>query len=263
MRKYFELIKIGFKEQIAYRFDVMSGAFLSIFKILLAYILWSAIFKGKTVIGGYTFEMMMTYYLAVAFFMQLEKSKDMVWQFYNEIRQGLFTKYVVRPINPILVFMSLSFSKTFYVVGINGLAFIGWILVFRKQLYTPDADAIAITAVFVILGLLLMTQLNYLITMFSFKVIEIAGLFFATLDIISFLSGELIPLSFLPEVVERVVMYLPFYYILYYPASLLLGMNQGNILQGLIIVSSWIIGLVILNQFMFKRLFRYYEGVGV
>ena len=74
MKKYLEIAKISFKAQIVWRFDVMMNMLFSIVKILFAYILWGAIFGQRNVIAGFTFQMMLSYYIISCFLSQIEMS---------------------------------------------------------------------------------------------------------------------------------------------------------------------------------------------
>lgn len=263
MGKYIEVFKIGVKEQMAYKIDMLMTALFSAFRILLAYILWSAIFADNERVGGYTFAMMMTYYLFVSFAVQLNKTSDVVFQFAGEIKSGQFSKYVVRPISPIGVFTALAASKSAVVLTINAVAFALYGLLMQTIIYIPRMQDIGIALLFLLVGLMIINQLYYMITMFSFKIIEIAGLLFAVMNVISFLSGELIPLNMLPEGIEMIVRALPFYYTIYFPASILLGQESAYIVQGFGVQLLWLLILASANQLMYKKLFRHYEGVGV
>ena len=263
MGKYLEVFRIGIKEQMAYRFDMITTSLFAAFKILLAYILWKAVFNGRELIGDYTFAKMMTYYLFVSFAVQMNKGQDVVFQFSGEIRSGQFSKYVVRPISPVGVFNALAISKTAVVFVINIFAFAIWIMLLTNILYVPSILNTILALIFLMIGLLITYQLYYLITMFSFKIIAIGGLLFAVMNIISFLSGELVPLDLLPSFVESIVRMMPFYYTIYFPASILLDVNTGQVMGGFIIQMVWLFGLFTLNQMMYKKLFTHYEGVGV
>lgn len=263
MGKYLETAKITMKEQLEYRFNVISGTLLSVFKIILAYFLWKAVFQGKDLVGGYTFNMMLTYYIITAFFMRLNQSESLMWQFSQEVQNGGFTKYVVRPISPIGFFTIRSLTKTAFMVLINTAAFFVWVLIFKNYFIIPEDFGILLWVIFFVFsGLLILIQTNYFISMLSFKLVEIAGFYYMGLNIIEFLSGALVPLSLLPGAVVSVIKYLPYYYVLYFPASLYLGLNIQEIPQAAIIVSAWNIGLLLLNLILYKKLFRYYEGVG-
>lgn len=52
MKKYLETVRVFFKTQLAYRFDVLTSMLFTIAKILLAYVLWGAIFKDRDTVSG-------------------------------------------------------------------------------------------------------------------------------------------------------------------------------------------------------------------
>jgi ABC-2 type transport system permease protein len=55
MRKYIETSKLLFKNQLVYRFDIVVNMIFTISKILLAFVLWSAIFGNQKIVAGFTF----------------------------------------------------------------------------------------------------------------------------------------------------------------------------------------------------------------
>ncbi len=107
-----------------------------------------------------------------------------------------------------------------------------------------------------------MMQINYLVATLAFKYVEIAGFYYISQNIIDFLSGAIIPLFLLPNTVINIVKFLPFYYTLYFPASIYLGENLNEIYPAIAVITCWNIGLYILNQLLYSRLIRFYEGVG-
>jgi len=263
MKKYLEIAKITLKELFEYRFNVVAGALMSIFRILLAYFLWQAIFQEKAMIGDFTFSMMLTYYILTSFFMRMNQSEGVMWQFAGEVKNGQFTKYVVRPVNPIGFFITKSLTKTFFILMINVVAFVVWIAVFRNYVVPPASLEIMLWVLFFLFGgIMIMIQTNYFISMMSFKLVEIGGFFYMTLNIIEFLSGALVPLSLLPAAVVGVIKYFPYYYTLYFPASLYLNMNATDIPTAIAAVIAWNVILISINALLYRRLFRYYEGVG-
>ncbi|NLC43534.1 MAG: ABC transporter permease, partial [Clostridiales bacterium] len=61
MKQYIETAKILFKSQMVYRFDVIMTALATVGRIVFAYIVWSVIFNDKEIIGGFTFQSMLSY----------------------------------------------------------------------------------------------------------------------------------------------------------------------------------------------------------
>ncbi len=263
MRKYIEVIKITLKELTEYRFNLISGIILSILKIVLAFVLWRAVFNEKEIIEGFTFNMMLTYYVLITFFSMLSHSEFMLWQFAEEIKMGKFTKYVVRPINPLGFFTIRSLARTFFTAMLNILALIVWVFAFKSYMVAPSSilDLVWV-AVFVVLGLFTMIQTHYMISMFSFKLVEIIGFYYMLKNFIELFTGALIPLVLLPDFLVSIIKYLPYYYVLYYPASIYLGIHDNQMILGLGVVILWNILLTSINYLMYKKLFSCYEGVG-
>jgi len=262
MRKYMEVFRISIKEFLAYRVDIIISSVMSLFRILIAFYLWRTIFADKTHIGAYTFPMMMTYYILTSLFLKLNQSVDVLWQFSGEIKKGYFTKYIILPLNPVHFFMTKSLSRTIAVLTVNSFAFIGWIIIFRQYFISPRADVLAYVVFFALSGMLIMMQISYMVSMFAFKFVEIVGFYYMLQSIMDFLSGLMIPLFLLPHAFVNVIKFLPFYYTLYFPASLYLGQNIQQIPLAFVVVTVWNLLFYVTNQMMFKYSIRYYEGVG-
>jgi ABC-2 type transport system permease protein len=264
MKKYLEVAKVSFNSMIAYRFDVFNSAVLSIVKILLAFIMWRVIFNGKTEIGGFTFSMMITYYIISTMLGRLDQSGGLVWQFSSEIREGQFTKYMIRPLNPMLYFLSVAYSKTVFIFGLNAAAAVLWAFLFRGNFLLPSDTGACILAVGIfLLGLNFLVLLNYLTSILSFRFLDVGGLHMVKDNIIQFLTGALIPLSLLPGWLQEVFRYFPFYYVYYLPTSLYLGTRYEEATAGLVVLIVWNLGLLGLNALVYRQSVKWYEGVGI
>lgn len=137
MKKYLEIGRISMKTQLAYRFDVYVGALMPFIRVFLAYALWQVLFQGKREIGGFSFGMMLTYYIIGAFIQRLDQSNNMVWDTAGEIREGKFSKYMVRPVSPLGHFLSVSFAKTLYILAVTLLTVVVLALLFGDLFVLP------------------------------------------------------------------------------------------------------------------------------
>lgn len=263
MRKYIEVFKMNIKNQMAYRFDTINSAVMGFFWVFMAYLLWSVIFEGKEVVGGYTFSMMLTYYILVSLIQRLSKTDFMVWEMSDDIRNGRFTKYITRPLHPIKYYIAACFAKTAFILMINIAACFVWILIFNQYfILQTDPYILFMFVVFVILGMFIMIQTYYFIAVLAFKTMEVGGLYHMFLNIVDFLAGALIPLSLLPLGLVEVLKFFPFYYTLYFPVSIYLGERVNEIPTALLICSLWTVVMYLINQWTYQRLYKTYEGVG-
>ncbi len=264
MAKYIETAKIIFKSQLAYRFDIISSMVFTVTKILLAYILWGAIFGDQNMISGFTLNSMLTYYIISSFIKQLDQSSGTGWQVADEIKNGRFSKYIIRPMGVFRYFASQTAGVSAFLMGFNFIAAVVWIFVFNVDFtITENSSSIICAFIMILLGLIFMLQLNYFIGILAFKFID-TGVFMMVKDnLVEFVTGSLIPLSILPAGIIKIMTLFPFYYITYLPSMLLMGRNENESATGLFVIIMWNILFGLINFLTFKRLRTNYDGVGI
>lgn len=264
MNKYIEIAKIMFKSQMAYRFDVAMTVLFTVTKILFAYILWGAIFAQNEVVGGFTFPMMLLYYIISSFLSQIEMSDSVSTGVSEYIRGGKFSKYMVIPANVngyfiAQTFGTMAFHFIFVVIGT-----ILWILLFEVgYVITSGISTILSAIVIIILGLLFMIQLNFFLGMLAFKFQDIGFFLIIKSNIVSFVTGGLVPLILLPQSIVFVMKFFPFYYVTYLPSMLLIGKNEHEAITGIITLSIWLLVFVLLNKKAYDKMRIIYDGVGI
>lgn len=264
MKKYLETVKIMFKTQSAYRFDVIISMFFTISRILLAYVLWGAIFGKQNVIMGFTFNSMLSYYIITSFLSQLDQSSSVGWQIAEEIRKGSFSKYIIRPMGIFRYFTAQTAGTAVYLLSFNLIAAMIWVFIFRIDfVISSDFQNIFAALSLTLLGLLFMIQINYFIGILAFKYLDTSIFMMIKENIVEFVTGSLIPLTLLPPEVIKVMTFFPFYYISYLPAMLLLGRNDNEIIPGIVIPTLWNIVFGIINSITYKSLKSIYDGVGI
>lgn len=249
---------------LAYRYDVFTGALFSVCKILLAYLMWSIIFKNRNQVGGYDFSSMITYYIIASLFGRLDQSNGLNWQFSGEIRSGQFGKYLVRPLQPVLYFAACSYSKSVYVFGVNLFAAVAWALIFAgKFSISVNILNICLSILIFLLGLNFMILFNYFLSILSFKFINIDSLNILKGNFIEFVSGALMPLTIFPAAVSKAFSLLPFYYTVYYPAALFLGKNLEKPAVAIAVMIFWNAFMIAAVGLYYRNAVRKFEGVGV
>jgi ABC-2 type transport system permease protein len=78
-----------------------------------------------------------------------------------------------------------------------------------------------------------------------------------------FLSGHMLPLDWLPEPLSEWVRFLPFQYLAYFPASIMLGRHAPRQLAiNLAVECGWVLLLFIANRVAFTRGVRRYGAFG-
>lgn len=264
MRKYIEIAKLLFKAQIVYRFDVAMTVLFTLSKILFAYILWGAIFGQNETVAGFTFPMMLSYYIISSFLSQIEMSDGVSEEISRRIREGTFSKYMVIPAGTQGYFIAQTFgAMAFYLLFVFA-ANVVWVLLFRVEFIITSRIALILPAVFmVILGLLFMIQLNYFLGILAFKFLDVNIFLMIKGNIVSFVTGSLVPLALLPEGIVSSMRFFPFYYVTYLPSMLLIGKNENEALIGIAILAVWLLAFTLLNRFAYNKMRVIYDGVGI
>ena len=264
IKKYFEIIKINFKECIIWRFDVLANLLLSVTKIMFAYILWKAVFGENEVISGFTFYSMLTYYVTAAFLSGADMSKKISSEICTRVISGTFSKYIIIPVNIQIYFMAQNFGKMIFYLLLNIISLFTWVFILQLSFsFTNNMYYFGIAAVMALLGLIFMTEFQFFIGILSFKFLEISMFRIIADNIVIFITGAVIPLSLLPEAVIAVMRIFPFYYIIYLPSMLVIGRNGNEAVSGLIILSVWVLVFFIINDLLYKRLRILFEGAGI
>jgi len=261
--KYIQVAQIMWKSMLAYQVDTWLSAALTGFRVVLAYILWSAVFAGREQVGGYTLPMMITYVLAASLLSSLQNQDALAWQLANEVREGQFSKYLVMPASVSGYFIGAGLGRWLYLLVVNGLAMVVWLVIFSPWLAAPLSAETLWLLVLVPLGALCMLLFNHAIALLSLKYQDVSGMMILKGSVIEFLSGTLVPLSLFPAQLAGLLHFTPFYYIVYYPTSLLLGNHTEAPALAVIILMGWCLVLYSISEAWFRRARRFYEGVGI
>ncbi|MGC6769226.1 ABC transporter permease [Enterococcus sp. LJL128] len=261
MKKYLEIFKIEWKHSLIYRSDVGLTAVLSIFSILLSYLLWQTIFNGRETFNGSTLAQMVTYYLFVNLMTPFTNTDGLLNTFAEEIRQGTYSKYLVRPISPLTYFITASYAQALFPFLITGSVLLTVFFSLNQYFEPIQLQNLLLALPVLLLGSLLNILISYIISLAAFKLTAISFLSVLQSTIKTFLSGSLIPLSLiLPAVLIK---WLPFSYTLYYPAALCLGKNEEPYSSVLFVLILWIALLYCTARFLQHKVQHNFEGVGI
>lgn len=265
MKKYIQVACLSFKMQIVWRFDVIMTMVSTIARILAAWILWSAAFDGKELIGGFTFSAMLSYYIIGSFIASLDMSSQISSEVSNLIRAGRFSGHMVTPMNPFGFFGSMIAGESAFHLGFSLLSIIICTFIFNiKVTVIANTAQMLLAIIMILLGLIFMACYQYFIGVLAFKFLDIGFFLHIQQAIISFAVGTMIPISLLPEKVLFVLRFFPFIYVVFTPTMLLTGqMSFSEGLFGFCIISVWTVIMFLMAQKTYNRLRVKFDGVGI
>ena len=105
--------------------------------------------------------------------------------------------------------------------------------------------------------------LDSLIGLMAFWLLEVGSISFICMMLTYFLSGHMLPLDWLPGMLGIVVMYLPFQYLAFFPAAVVLGKYSTlELARHLVVATGWVLALWLLNRLVFAWGLRRYGAYG-
>ncbi len=264
MYKYWEISKTYMKTQLVWRADVIFNMVFTVTKILFAYLLWGMVFKDRDMAGMFSFNGMLSYYIASSFLSQLEMSGGISAEIYDRIRNGTFSKYMVIPAGIERYFLAMEFGIVLFYIPFDFIAAIIWIFIFRVNFtFTMDLQVIVCAAVIAFLGLLFMAQLNYLLGIMALKFPGIQTFLTIKDNLAMLITGGIVPLALFPESVINILKILPFYYVTYLPAMLFSGFCREEAVSGIFIILFWCIVVQAVINVLWKKYVKKYQGAGI
>jgi ABC-2 type transport system permease protein len=105
--------------------------------------------------------------------------------------------------------------------------------------------------------------ITYSLAMMAFWILEISTIVFIVYSFEYFLGGQMFPIDIMPEGIQAVMKWLPFYYELFCPVAIFLGRLQGaQLWQALAIQTGWLFLTWAAARAMWKRGLGHYQAVG-
>lgn len=263
--KYKVIVHNSIQTSLTYRFQFFSGMFILIVPFFIRICLWKLAYasNGTGEIQDYTYSEMFAYNVSAMLFAYLNTTYFQ-YETAGEIKDGSLSRYLVKPIDHMLYWGSrLAGDKfihviySFIFVGVSGIIFGD-----SLQGYLVWSN-VPFTMIAVVFSVILNFLIYYLISLAAFWFLEISSFFSALTLIISLLSGEIIPIDVMPDVVEKVLNVLPFSYSVYFPVQVLLGRQAlPEIFFRLAVQIVWIGVLVLAGRAVWHIGIGKYESVG-
>jgi ABC-2 type transport system permease protein len=242
--------------------EVLGGILSSLIVIFL----WMAIYRsaGKGIIGGYSLGEMVTYLLGGGLINSFILTTAENPETSQSIQDGTLSNLLIQPINPygIWFFRDLG-SKTFvFVIGLLGYLVV--FIFFGKYLvFSPNPGHLLFFPVSLALASLLQFFLFQSLSLLSFWVENTYGIRFTMRVIMEVIGGAIIPISFFPQILQKIFILLPFPFLIYLPMRIYLGkIPLDRILLELLKEGGWIVGLALLNAILWKKGVRQYVAMG-
>jgi ABC-2 type transport system permease protein len=262
------ILKTSIEERLIYRGDFAFATLVRFLPIVTLIYLWGAIYRAgsddpRGSMNGYSYPDMVAYYLIVMVGRAFSSMPGLASGIARDVRDGTIKKYLTQPVDMLgyLFWARVAHKLVYYAVAIGPFALIFWMC----REYLPGWPDTFTTVAFVAslaLGFLFGFLLEALLGLVAFWFLEVSSLLFIYMMLNYFLSGHMIPLDWLGEFGVW-VQYLPFKYLAYFPAAIMLEkFDHAELVREITIEVTWVVCLLIANRVAFARGVRRYGAFG-
>jgi ABC-2 type transport system permease protein len=279
IRTQWVIVKSCFAERLAYRGDFILGTLFRFLPIVTQVFLWGAILKPGQSVENYRYQDIVAYQLFVMLARAFSSMPGLSAGIAREVRDGTIKKYLTQPIDMLgyLFWYRVAHKLVYYGVAAIPFAIVFWLC--RSFLPGwPDAVTFFGFLASLVMSFLIGFLIEALLGLVSFWFLEVSSLLFIYMMFNYLLSGHMIPLEMMtgelsadtPSLVAWMAWgmgvlaeWLPFKYLAYFPAKILLGgYTHAELIKALTVELTWVLGLLLLNRIAFSRGIRRYSAFG-
>ena len=269
LKKYKPFLRAGAIDTMAYRFNILIWAGITVCEAACMVFLWLAVYRSgaggmESEIHGFTCREMIAYVVLTTVFGFVTFNNDTLWNINTDIRKGTVGNYLIKPISYRGKFAATSLGNLATMTVMFGLPFYTAALVILRSLgFLPDLSFPAFFAhlgLFLAAGLcasLLNDTIAYIFGVLCFYTSSGWGLNSLKTTLISFLSGTLLPLAFFPAGLRELVNWMPFAGMSQNPVLILMmKYDLARSLRCVALTAAWIVALELFAKLLFSRAVR-------
>lgn len=266
MNKYLSVFKISFQQEFVYRINFIMWRVRNLLRFFLVFFLWDTVFSDPNrVLFGYDRSMILTYVfglLIIRGFVFSARSFEAA----GEISRGDLSNYLVKPLSYFKYWLSRDMSSKVLNLVFAVFETIILFLILKPPFFVQKDPVFLIGFLFaLILATFIYFVMLFLTSSIPFWVPE-AGWgahFLVSVILVEFLSGALFPLDVLPGVIQKIINYTPFPYLLFFPIQIYLGKISGPLMfRGILVSLFWAVILWIIFNSVWKRGLKVYQAHG-
>lgn len=264
VRKYYALFRIWIARILVYRFRIIIYFIEDGFHLVAFPFIWLAVYGARQSIAGFERADIVTYFIALGIVNTLATSHGGP-RLRQEIMRGEINQNLVRPLHQLWFrfFHDIVYHVVLIVVS---LSFVTIIKIFASPyVRLPSHPSTYIYFIIALFGSYTLSSCLELITgSMAFWFGETDGIRQARQMTETVLSGQIAPLIFFPLTIQTIANVLPFKFLAFIPAQIMLEKLSGPELQTAFLqLLIWCVVLITLLIFTWNRGLKTYEGVGI
>lgn len=264
--KLWIVFKLVWIDRMAYRVNFCLEILSGIVSSLIVVFLWLAIYKssGRNLIGGYALPEMVTYILGGGLINTFILTTAENPETSQTIQDGSLSGMLIKPMSPYWIWLIRDFGSKSFLFSLGLMGYVLVFLFFRQYIiFSMGLGAFLLFFLSMSLAALLQFLLFEALSLLSFWLENTYGIRFTMRVIMEVVGGAIIPLSFFPDILQKIFGFLPFPYLIYLPMRIYLGkISPEQISAEFLKEGLWILGLAVVNLVVWKKGIRQYVSMG-
>lgn len=263
MNKYLAVVKLSLQEYFVYRLNFILWRVRIVLSILITFFLWQAAYSGKQVIFNYTLPQMLTYIILLSFIHGVVLSTQ-TNRVSEEIAWGNLSNFLIRPINYFYHCLSRDFADKIVNTVCSVMEITLLIVLFKPPVFLQtNLSILLFFALSVMLAAFIYFLVNMLLSIIGFWSKEVWAPRFIFYIVVAFLAGTYFPLDIVPSGIYRMLQFLPFTYMVFFPLKIYLGnFDLPFLLTGFLVSILWSVILAFLLKVVWRKGLRKYTAEG-
>ncbi|MGC9995637.1 MAG: ABC-2 family transporter protein [Terriglobia bacterium] len=251
-RVYAEFIRVGFVNTLAYRLRYYTGIVTYFLYVTVYYFIWKAIYAHSSQIGGFDFSHILTY-IAVGWIIRSFYFNNVDQDIANQVIEGKLAMDLIKPVNIQFMYVAQAFGECLFRAGMLSLPSALVLMLIYPLRRPASLHHFLAFLVSVLFSFFLVAAINFAVGTLAVRLKSILGLLRAKYFLLELFSGLLLPISYFPEVFQKVFKFLPFEYISYIPVLLYLGNINGKSIAGALALQLfWVVVLFAIGHAMWR-----------
>lgn len=252
MRTYIEFALKKFQIKMTYRLEFFMGIVNTVITILVYLCIYRVLYGEAKEIDGVTFSMVTTNFVISLGLSNAFEYNEMFLQ--DKIHDGSISNEFLKPVSFILRLLSENIGEGMFKIIFNFLPALVITLLYTKLCPPKSILHLLVMMLSVGLGYLILWLISFIVQTWSFWLFSVWGIITIKNVFVRVLSGTLLPLWFMPDILRNTMKYTPFESIYFTPVQIYLGQLQGTeILYKMLTQVIWIAILFLIAEAFWKR----------
>lgn len=231
LKIYTPFINAGMQEMTTYRANWIFYILGDVLACFVSFFVWEAVFisNGGNAFMGFN-KSDMVVYIFLSFLTGQLISSGGTYNIGEEIKDGSIAMRMIKPISYNSTFLFQEIGNKIMEIGIIFIPLVAGVEIYRFAI-TGSLKFDILRCLIYILCCVFAYAINFFFNIcFGFTAFVFKNLWGSNMlknTVVGFLSGAVIPLAFLPEILKDILVFLPFSSLTYTPVMIYMGMYNG------------------------------------